>query len=200
MAVCQDGPSGTPLPLVKLCGHLLFQSYYFYPRPMKSKAGYTTWACGYFSQVMMTMVMIAIMMVITMTTMTTMMIIRAMITMIVSQEISNNFEQLYTEHKQEFANVWKEIAKRLNYYHHCSCYQKQIDRWNQHQLDLKPLYQINRQHYQSIPHEGSKATQTFWGTSFSMSRGVEIYTGTGPGLLGTNNGYSHIIMNDTGYS
>jgi len=49
-----------------------------YPWPMKSKAGYTTWACGYFSQ-----------------------------------EISNNFEQLYTEHKQEFANVWKEIAKRF---------------------------------------------------------------------------------------
>ena len=31
----------------------------------------------------------------------------------ISQEISNNFEQLYTEHKQEFANVWKEIARRL---------------------------------------------------------------------------------------
>ena len=33
------------------------------------------------------------------------------------QEISNNFEQLYTEHKQEFANVWKEIARRLKYFY-----------------------------------------------------------------------------------
>ena len=37
-----------------------------------------------------------------------------------SQEISNNFEQLYKEHKQEFANVWREIATRLtSHYHRC---------------------------------------------------------------------------------
>ena len=40
--------------------------------------GYSTWACGYFSQ-----------------------------------DIANSFQQLYTEHKEEFANVWKEIAKRF---------------------------------------------------------------------------------------
>ena len=40
--------------------------------------GYSTWACGYFSE-----------------------------------EVSNGFDQLYTKHQQEFANVWKEIAIRL---------------------------------------------------------------------------------------
>ena len=30
-----------------------------------------------------------------------------------TQEIANGFQQLYTEHKAEFARVWKEIAKRF---------------------------------------------------------------------------------------
>ena len=30
-----------------------------------------------------------------------------------SEHISNSFQQLYTEHKQEFANVWREIANRF---------------------------------------------------------------------------------------
>ena len=38
--------------------------------------------------------------------------------MMTSQEISNNFEQLYREHKQEFANVWREIATRLKSFYH----------------------------------------------------------------------------------
>jgi len=49
-----------------------------YPWPMKDTSGFSTWACGYFSQ-----------------------------------EISNGFNQLYTQHKQEFGNVWKEIATRF---------------------------------------------------------------------------------------
>jgi len=49
-----------------------------YPWPMKDTSGYSTWACGYFSQ-----------------------------------EIANSFQQLYTEHRGEFANVWREIAKRF---------------------------------------------------------------------------------------
>ena len=93
---------------------------------MKNKDGFTTWACGYFSQVydddddnngdddddqgneddlMMT-----------------------------SQEISNNFEQLYREHKQEFANVWREIATRLKCHHH-----------------QYPYHQIGQQIFESTP-------------------------------------------------
>merc|ERR1712227_1025544 len=49
-----------------------------YPWPMKDTSGYSTWACGYFSE-----------------------------------EVSNGFDQLYTKHQQEFANVWKEIATRF---------------------------------------------------------------------------------------
>ena len=49
-----------------------------YPWPMKDTSGYTTWACGYFSQ-----------------------------------EISNAFSQLYTQHKDAFGNIWKEIATRF---------------------------------------------------------------------------------------
>ena len=49
-----------------------------YPWPMVSKAGYTTWACGYFTQ-----------------------------------EITNNFQQLYTNHQQEFAAIWRAIAARF---------------------------------------------------------------------------------------
>ena len=30
-----------------------------------------------------------------------------------SQDIANSFQQLYTEHREEFARFWKEIAKRL---------------------------------------------------------------------------------------
>ena len=45
---------------------------------MRLSSGYSTWACGYFSQ-----------------------------------EIANSFQQLYTEHRGEFANVWREIAKRF---------------------------------------------------------------------------------------
>ena len=49
-----------------------------YPWPMKDTSGYSTWACGYFTQ-----------------------------------EIANGFQQLYTEHKEEFANVWRQIAERF---------------------------------------------------------------------------------------
>jgi len=53
-------------------------SQHAYPWPMYNTSGYSTWACGYFTQ-----------------------------------EISNSFQQLYTEHKQEFANFWREVAKRF---------------------------------------------------------------------------------------
>jgi len=49
-----------------------------YPWPMKDTSGFTTWACGYFSQ-----------------------------------EISNGFSQLYTQHKEAFGKVWREIATRF---------------------------------------------------------------------------------------
>ena len=49
-----------------------------YPWPMKDTSGYSTWACGYFTQ-----------------------------------QIANGFQQLYTEHKEEFANVWRNIAERF---------------------------------------------------------------------------------------
>ena len=49
-----------------------------YPWPMKDTSGYSTWACGYFTQ-----------------------------------EIANSFQQLYTEHKEEFSNVWRQIAVRF---------------------------------------------------------------------------------------
>ena len=49
-----------------------------YPWPMKDRSGFSTWACGYFTQ-----------------------------------EIANGFQQLYTEHKAEFANVWRQIAGRF---------------------------------------------------------------------------------------
>jgi len=49
-----------------------------YPWPMESTHGFSTWACGYFSQ-----------------------------------EISNKFQQLYTNHKEEFANIWRTIANRF---------------------------------------------------------------------------------------
>jgi len=49
-----------------------------YPWPMADTAGFTTWACGYFTQ-----------------------------------EISNQFGQLYTEHRREFAAVWRGVAKRF---------------------------------------------------------------------------------------
>ena len=49
-----------------------------YPWPMKDRAGFSTWACGYFTQ-----------------------------------EIANGFQQLYTEHKEEFANVWRQLAGRF---------------------------------------------------------------------------------------
>merc|ERR1712227_1025125 len=45
---------------------------------MKDTSGFTTWACGYFSQ-----------------------------------EISNGFSQLYTQHKEAFGKVWREIATRF---------------------------------------------------------------------------------------
>jgi len=49
-----------------------------YPWPMNNTSGYSTWACGYFTQ-----------------------------------EISGGFEQLYTEHQQEFANFWRQMALRF---------------------------------------------------------------------------------------
>ena len=54
VAVCKDDPSDPPLPLVSKCQVPLQP---FFPRPMKNKDGYTTWACGYFSQVMTTTMM-----------------------------------------------------------------------------------------------------------------------------------------------
>ena len=49
-----------------------------FPWPMKDRSGFSTWACGYFTQ-----------------------------------EIANGYQQLYTEHKEEFANVWRQIAGRF---------------------------------------------------------------------------------------
>merc|ERR1712215_384721 len=49
-----------------------------YPWPMYNTSGYSTWACGYFTQ-----------------------------------EISNNFQQLYKQHREEFANFWREVALRF---------------------------------------------------------------------------------------
>eukprot|EP00090_Calanus_glacialis_P022185 TRINITY_DN34234_c0_g1_i1.p1 TRINITY_DN34234_c0_g1~~TRINITY_DN34234_c0_g1_i1.p1 ORF type:complete len:569 (-),score=125.49 TRINITY_DN34234_c0_g1_i1:70-1554(-) len=49
-----------------------------YPWPMFNTSGYTTWACGYFTQ-----------------------------------EITNGFQQLYVDHKQEFANFWRQVAQRF---------------------------------------------------------------------------------------
>jgi len=49
-----------------------------YPWPMYNTSGYTTWACGYFTQ-----------------------------------EITNGFQQLYDNHKQEFANFWRQMAQRF---------------------------------------------------------------------------------------
>merc|ERR1719481_1515601 len=49
-----------------------------YPWPMNTTSGFSTWACGYFTE-----------------------------------DISNSFQQLYTEHKEEFAWVWKQIAERF---------------------------------------------------------------------------------------
>jgi len=49
-----------------------------YPWPMNNTHGFSTWACGYFSQ-----------------------------------EISNGFQQLYTEHKKEFAEFWRQVAIRF---------------------------------------------------------------------------------------
>eukprot|EP00092_Neocalanus_flemingeri_P008290 GFUD01008936.1.p1 GENE.GFUD01008936.1~~GFUD01008936.1.p1 ORF type:complete len:562 (-),score=130.38 GFUD01008936.1:42-1727(-) len=49
-----------------------------YPWPMYNTSGFSTWACGYFTQ-----------------------------------EITNGFQQLYTEHKQEFANFWRQVAERF---------------------------------------------------------------------------------------
>ena len=49
-----------------------------YPWPMADTTGFSTWACGYFTQ-----------------------------------EISNAFHQLYTEHQAEFAEIWRQVALRF---------------------------------------------------------------------------------------
>ena len=49
-----------------------------YPWPLKDTSGFSTWACGYFTQ-----------------------------------QISQGFQELYTNHKAEFARVWREIALRF---------------------------------------------------------------------------------------
>ena len=54
------------------------KSYSFNGLNQRFDTGFSTWACGYFSQ-----------------------------------DIANSFQQLYTEHREEFASVWKEIAKRF---------------------------------------------------------------------------------------
>lgn len=64
-----------PWPMKDTSGRCLEQFHWF---QASFDQGYSTWACGYFSQ-----------------------------------DIANSFQQLYTEHKEEFANVWKEIAKRF---------------------------------------------------------------------------------------
>ena len=49
-----------------------------YPWPLNNTSGFSTWACGYFTQ-----------------------------------QISQSFQELYTNHKAEFARVWREIALRF---------------------------------------------------------------------------------------
>ena len=70
--------------------------------------GYSTWACGYFSQ-----------------------------------DIANSFQQLYTEHKEEFANVWKEIARRFKGMPEILGYELMNEPWTGDFYEVNKNFDIN---------------------------------------------------------
>ena len=75
----------------------------FFPRPMKNKDGYTTWACGYFSQVMTTPMMT----ISKMTTVATM--IMQMSWWWVDEDISGDQQQLWAAVQRAQARVCQRL-------------------------------------------------------------------------------------------